>query len=223
MNVLVITTNTIHHKIFLSNLNLTRINLNIIFETRQTKFKFATNHPYIIKRDQYEKKFLKNFYFEKEIREFKNVNSGKCIDYINKLKPEVILLFGTGKVKKNFLKKFKNIHIVNLHGGNPEEYRGLDSLLWSIYHKDFKNLLTTLHYVDENLDTGKIIKQIKIKTKGLNIFNLRYLNTMNCIILFNYFLKNMKKIRGIKQKKIGRYYSAIPSVLIDKCIKNLNK
>lgn len=223
MNVLVITTNTIHHKIFLSNLNLTRINLNIIFETRQIKFKFVTNHSYFIKRDQYEKKFLKNFNFEKEIREFKNVNSRKCIDHINKLKPEVILLFGTGKVKQNFLKKFKNIHIVNLHGGNPEEYRGLDSLLWCIYHKDFKNLLTTLHYVDENLDTGKIIKQIKIKTKELNIFNLRYLNTMNCISLFNYFLKNIKKIRGIKQKKIGRYYSAIPSVLIDKCIKNLNK
>ena len=64
---------------------------------------------------------------------------------------------------------------------------------------------------------------MKIKTKNLNIFNLRYLNTLNCVSLFNYFLKNKKKIKSYKQRKIGRYYSAIPSVLIDRCIQNLNK
>ena len=223
MNTLVITTDTIHHKIFLSNLNLNKINLNIIFETKQIKIKFNTDHPYINKRNKYEKKFLKYFNLDKKIKKFHNVNSNECIDYIDKLKPEIILLFGTGKITKSFLKKFKKIDIVNLHGGNPEEYRGLDTLLWCIYHKDFKNLFTTLHYVDENLDSGKIIKKMKIKTKNLNIFNLRYLNTLNCVSLFNYFLKNKKKIKSYKQRKIGRYYSAIPSVLIDRCIQNLNK
>ena len=51
--------------------------------------------------------------------------------------------------------------IFNLHGGDPEKYRGLDSHYWSIYHNDFKSLITTLHKVRPILDTGEIVLQGK--------------------------------------------------------------
>ena len=88
------------------------------------------------------------------------------------------------------MKSFETSKIVNLHGGNPEEYRGLDSLFWSIFHKDFKNLQTTLHYVKLRVDTGNIIKKLKIITnKKTNLYNLRILNVINCIKITNFYIK----------------------------------
>ena len=38
-------------------------------------------------------------------------------------------------------------------------YRGLDSDLWAIYHRDYKNIGVTIHMVDSELDTGEILYQ----------------------------------------------------------------
>ena len=114
---------------------------------------------------------------------------------------------------------------MNLHGGDPENYRGLDSLLWAIFHKDFKRLHTTLHKVNVKVDTGDIFnsKRIKINKKS-SITNIGISNTNNCIKLVNNFIFkiiNKKKITFTKQKKLGRYYSALPSALINVCENNL--
>ena len=53
-----------------------------------------------------------------------------------------------------------------------------------------------------------------------------FFNTKICVKLVNKLilsLKNKKKLRYKKQNVIGRYYSAIPSVLIDKCKKNFER
>ena len=101
----------------------------------------------------------------------------------------------------------------------------MDSHLWCLYHKDFSSLVTTLHHVDIGIDTGDLIETIKIKIKKENPFNnLRIQNVQNCIKLFSNFyknLKNKKKIKKKKQSKKGRYYSAFPSIFIDKAVKNL--
>ena len=49
---------------------------------------------------------------------------------------------------------------INLHGGDPEKYRGLDSHLWSIYHEDWASLVSTLHVVSKDLDAGDSIEKI---------------------------------------------------------------
>ena len=112
-----------------------------------------------------------------------------------------------------------------MHGGDPQKYRGLDSHLWCLYHKDFNSLVTTLHYIDVGIDTGDIIETLKIKKQQKKDFNeLRISNVENCINLFlNYYKKfiQKKKIIRKKQLKKGRYYSAFPSIFIDKAIKNL--
>ena len=100
-------------------------------------------------------------------------------------------------------------------------YRGLDSLLWSIYNKDFTNLCTCLHFVDEGLDTGNIVFKKKIiinnKTK---LKELRSINTLNTIYLYKKFIQ-LKKVKFKKQNRIGKYYSAFPSSKINICIKNI--
>ncbi len=77
-----------------------------------------------------------------------------------------------------------------------------------------------------NLWSGKIIFKKKIKfLKSTKFEEIRSINTINCnklvIQYLNYF-KRGKKILALKQKKKGRYYSAIPANLIDTCIVNFN-
>ena len=112
--------------------------------------------------------------------------------------------------------------LVNLHGGNPEEYRGLDSHLWAIYHGDFDNLITVLHMVDSGLDTGDIVEREKLElVYGADIRVLRKINTEACLRLTLKALKNFEKNNQFNSKpqlRFGRYYSFMPSVLKDSCV-----
>ena len=228
MKILILTTSTDHHLFFANELSRRFKNIKVILETKKNYFSYSTNHRYLKKR----KKFEKYFFFKNKSTKFKDekiffdINNNNCINYIKKLKPKLIISFGVGIIKAKFLNEFKNSKIVNLHGGNMNYYRGLDSHLWSIYHKDFNNLLTTLHYVKKKIDTGNIISTKRIKiNKKVSFESIRAFNTINCLDLVTKYIKSIKdnkKISVKKNKKFGRYYSAIPSVLIDKCIKNYN-
>ena len=123
---------------------------------------------------------------------------------------------GSTRLSKKFIKNFNKISIVNLHGGNPNYYRCLDSHYWSIYHEDFKNLKVCLHYVDAGLDTGKIIKIQNIKLlRNMKLYQLRSKNAeIAQKILSNYLFKfNKNKKIFSKSNKFGRYYSFMPSSL----------
>tara|TARA_B100000989_G_scaffold238449_1_gene185335 strand:+ start:22669 stop:23370 length:702 start_codon:yes stop_codon:yes gene_type:complete len=229
MNILVLTTKTDHHLYFIYHIKKTFKDTFVIFEKKKIRFKFDTKHPYLKKRSLFEKKyFFKNrkVYFQ-GYKSFFDINQKSSIEYIKKINPSVIILFGVGLIKKKFLSNFKKKHIINLHGGDPEKYRGLDSMLWSLYHKDSSGLVSTLHYVDHRFDTGKIIYKKKINISNyLTIHSLRAINTKNCLYMTKKFLTRIllkKKVFSYKQRNIGRYYSAIPSKLIDISIKNLNK
>ena len=228
MNIILLTTKTYHHLYFYREISKNFKNIKVIIEKKKINFGFKIKHKLYDKRDKYEKKFFfqnKNYLF-KQVKSFQNVNSNKCSKYINNENPDIIICFGIGILKKKFLKFFKSKIIVNLHGGNPTEYRGLDSFFWSIYHNDFANLISTLHYVDNRIDTGKIIDSKKIFiSKKTKLEHLRAINTLICVDLVKKFLKKLKrkkKIKSSNNKKKGRYYSAFPAILMDRCQKNFD-
>ena len=91
----------------------------------------------------------------------------------------------------------------------------------------FKNFYITLHKVNKELDTGDIIYKKKvILNKEINIYNLRIFSAKTCVFITKKIidkLSSSKKINSHSQNvKKGKYYSAMPSVLKDICIKNFN-
>ena len=73
--------------------------------------------------------------------------------------------------------------IFNLHGGDPQRYRGLDTHLWAIYHKDFGGLVTTLHILPK-LDDGDIVSMGTLPvSKDMPLYALRKVNTEVCVNL----------------------------------------
>jgi methionyl-tRNA formyltransferase len=230
--IIILSTDTIHHRYFISEIYKSHKNLLVIFE-KKIKSKFSTNHQIDRLTKNYEKSFWQNFTINKKnlvpknkFHYFEDVNSKETFNLIKNSTFRCILSFGTKKIGKKLIKLSKN-KIFNLHGGDPEFYRGLDSHFWAIYHNDFKNLTTTLHVLNENLDTGNIYKKKKIKIKKYDdLSKLRLKNTSVCVDLFKNFLSKLqknKKIKFYKQKKEGRYYSFMPSVLKNRVLINYNK
>ena len=213
-----LTTKTSHHCFFQNQLFKKYKNLITVYETDFVKPKFNTNINFEKKRDDYEKEFFfnkKKFSFHGRNLKVKNINSINTRKILKKNKVKIVIVFGTRRIQSNLISQFRR-SIYNLHGGNPEEFRGLDSHYWSIYHNNF-NLYSCLHKLNNKLDDGSIIflKRLSLKKK-LKIYQLRSVNTLTCIKISLKLIKKLlskNKLKEKKQKKIGRYYSFMPAEL----------
>jgi phosphoribosylglycinamide formyltransferase-1 len=89
---------------------------------------------------------------------------------IEKMSFDLIVLAGFMRIiNKNLIKKYEK-KIINLHPSILPKYPGLDTHSKVIENKD-KFHGATVHFVDEGLDTGKIIGFSKFKTKEINSYD----------------------------------------------------
>jgi methionyl-tRNA formyltransferase len=226
MNLVLLTTDTIHHRYFADKIARQFPFRGILLETAQFKAPFATHHPFEDERDIYERQTLLSevqhaFHELGETVEVEKINDARALETIAGFKPDLTIVFGTGKLHQTTIGVSGPI-LLNLHGGNPEEYRGLDSHLWTIYHQDFGNLVTTLHKVDCGLDTGDIVAQAPLSLRaGLRLSQLRSLTTQACVSLVIQTIEMFRRrgeVPGRTQARRGRYYSFMPAVLKEDCL-----
>ncbi len=229
MDIYVFTTRTDHHYYFIKKILNTKKIKRIIYETESIRFNYNTKNPFSDKESNYEKKFFKiSMNDKKKINqipyiEISNINYMN-LDFIDNKKDNLAIVFGCRKIHKKIYNKF-NFGMLNIHRGLTQYYRGLDSEYWPIFFNEFDKLGTTIHKIDNNLDTGDIFYQNKLSLNKKNkIFHLKALTTQIAVdgiikILDNFdlFKKNSKK-----QILIGKYYSAMRSSLKKKCFKILD-
>ena len=138
------------------------------------KFSKLKKSPIIIKMiisNNYKAKGLKyaNIYkIKKKVFDFQNTLSEKKV--INELKKSdihLICLAGFMKIlSKSFIKNFKG-KILNIHPSLLPKYKGLNTHERAIRNKD-KYSGCTVHFVNSRLDSGKIIKQKKVRIQKLD-------------------------------------------------------
>ena len=225
MKIAVLTTDTLHHAYFVREVVRFFPIEVVLVETASLAPSFEISHPFEDQRTDYE---LRKIFNNKrpgvghfaDTKEFPDVNSASAARLLKDIAPDVIVVFGTSKISPNIIAVCPK-GIVNLHGGDPEKYRGLDSHLWAIYHNDFNSLVTTLHRLNKDLDDGEIILQapIELYTK-MPLHALRRYNTDVCIKLvlsaLDMFVRYDTFISR-KQRRKGRYYSFMPAVLKSIC------
>ena len=103
------------------------------------------------------------FQIKKKIINFKNkeIAEKKILNDLEKNKIELICLAGFMKIlSKNFINNFKG-KILNIHPSLLPKYKGLNTHQRAIENKD-KYSGCTVHFVNEKLDSGKIILQKKV-------------------------------------------------------------
>ena len=99
-----------------------------------------------------------------KIFSFKNrtEDENKIRRYLHKNKIDLICLAGFMKIlSKSFIKKFKG-KILNIHPSLLPKYKGLNTHNRALTNKD-KFSGCTVHFVNDKLDSGKIIIQKKVK------------------------------------------------------------
>ena len=128
------------------------------------EYNFPININYIVSNNKKAKgiKFAKLFKIP-----FCILNLNRLIDLefflrdLQKRNISIICLAGYMKIlNKNFISRFKK-KIINIHPSLLPKYKGLNTFQRALKNKD-KLTGCTVHYVDNKLDSGKIILQRKI-------------------------------------------------------------
>ncbi len=228
MKLAVLTTETTHHAHFVRAVNDAFEIALIVCETQVSPAPFPTSHAFEVRRDEHERRL---FFDGRDVRladtaellEVPTANEPAAIDALRGVGPDVIVVFGTGKLARDVIDLCPR-RIVNLHGGDPEYYRGLDTHLWAIYHREFDQLVTTLHRLSGDLDAGDIIAQAALPlAPGMGLHELRAQNTQACVDLTLSGLAALERTDDFPhrpQRQAGRYYSHMPTVLKEVCVRH---
>jgi len=227
LKIAILTTNTPHHTYFVRELIKHYNDVTVFCETAKLKVPFFdVNHPFEDERNEYElKKWFAgnktNLDDVANTQKFSNLNDFEAVNALMENNADIILVFGTQPLKSYIIDINPN-NIFNLHGGDPEKYRGLDSHLWAIYQNEFSALVTTLHRLSIKLDTGEIVNQDILPIKNsLPLYALREINTEICLKLTLKAIEmkvSTGKIPSRPQRQLGNYYSAMPKELKSICV-----
>lgn len=232
MRLAILTTDTLHHRHFVRMMRDAVPDTVVFEEIRPASVAtFATAHPFEDRREEHEAAiwFCGNpppLADLAPLSRYISLSTPEAAAAIADAAPDVIVTFGTGRLKGQILDLCRG-RFLNLHGGDPEEYRGLDTHLWAIYHNDFSALSTALHHVEESLDAGDIVATLPIPLhRGMDLHQLRQVNTEICVRLTLEALTDFAR-RGRfvarTQRRVGRYYSHMPSVLKELCVRRFQR
>lgn len=230
MRVAILTTQTPHHVYFAREIAARHAGVLVMEETQILSAPFPTFHPFEAERDRHEC----DVWFGgadprlRDVAETETVsslNDDRAVARLGTFRPDWVFVFGTGRLSPAVIAACPDC-MTNLHGGDPGEYRGLDSHLWAIYHGDFEGLVTTLHRVAPDLDSGDIIgiKPIPLR-RGMNLHELRRANAEVCLELSEKALADVRNgtLKSRPQTRTGRYYSFMPDVLKGSCVTKFRK
>jgi len=112
-------------------------------------------------------KLLKDYsQFCKNIAFSNGTNSLETEYALRKFKTDLLILGQAGIVKQNIL-QIPKIGTLNGHPGILPFYRGVDCPHWAILNGEFDKIGASVHWVDQGVDTGKIIATEKFSVKGV--------------------------------------------------------
>lgn len=82
------------------------------------------------------------------------------IEAMVRLRPDVVLVFGTGLLKAPLLAAFDG-RIINIHLGLSPYYRGAGTNFWPLVNGEPEYCGATVHVLDAGVDTGPILTHVR--------------------------------------------------------------
>jgi peptidoglycan/xylan/chitin deacetylase (PgdA/CDA1 family)/methionyl-tRNA formyltransferase len=217
VKIVILSTDTPHHVYFINRIAERFEIAAIFYETNRVQPKFPTGPLF----EEDEALFEKAHFFERVADQIPgsiplhvvgSVNDPGVDEWIRGYAADIGIVFGCGKIKPHVFTTTKS-GLVNVHRGISEKYRGLDSDLWALDADDFDNVGVTLHKVDGELDTGDILKCLRLNlVRHARAHELRYYTTVMAAEAALDMLADFGRtgnLSGRSQKK-GDYHSFMP-------------
>lgn len=85
-----------------------------------------------------------------------NINSDGALDILRAIKPDLIVVIGTRKIKKDIYTQSK-LGAINMHSGVLPYYRGADTEFWALVNGEREKIGVSINFIGEKLDMGDII------------------------------------------------------------------
>jgi len=93
-----------------------------------------------------------------------DLSSENTANFIKSLRPDTVLIFGTGMLREPLVSALPK-ETINLHLGLSPRYRGAATLFWPFYFLEPNWAGTTFHYIEHSPDAGDIVHQVVPKLK----------------------------------------------------------
>jgi folate-dependent phosphoribosylglycinamide formyltransferase PurN len=107
----------------------------------------------------------------------RSVNSAEARDALRRLDPSVIAVSGTRIIGRETLQSVL-APFINMHGGITPLYRGVHGGYWALVDGRRDLIGSTVHRIDEGIDTGAIIAHVKFDVTPADSFaTYPYLHT----------------------------------------------
>lgn len=94
-----------------------------------------------------------------EVMEVESLNTPEMRERLAALQVDAVVVSGTGILGKKLIEAVRPGPIINIHCGITPRYRGTHGAFWAVVNADWDNIGTTIHYIDEGIDTGGILSQ----------------------------------------------------------------
>lgn len=229
MKLAVLTTPGIHHTYFLHRLIDVGLEIDALFyETSFLQSPFDTSSRFDKKQNEFEQDAFSCYPLKDPVIDnvfhYPSLNQSDAVSQLRCVNADIGVVFGCGKLCEPVIQSIPML--INIHKGFAEEYRGLDSDLWPIYHGDYNKIGVSIHKVDKALDTGDIAAAEKVRLKKcMKIEELRYAWVVVATKLIIDCLNKFKvgKLFFTPQSSMGRYYSFMPSELKNICADRFDK
>lgn len=85
----------------------------------------------------------------------------EVVDVLSNYDLDYIILAGYMRILSSVLVDAYKGRIINIHPADTQAHQGLNGYEWA-FEKGLKTTKITVHYVDEGLDTGRIIEQYPV-------------------------------------------------------------
>jgi folate-dependent phosphoribosylglycinamide formyltransferase PurN len=128
-----------------------------------------------------------------------SVNSDSARTKLREIDPSVVVVNGTRIIGKETLRSV-DCAFINTHAGITPLYRGVHGAYWALAEGRADLVGTTVHYVDEGIDTGNILKQVYFTVSEKDNFaTYPYLHTgFGIPILLETIEKYLNDVRSLK-------------------------
>lgn len=121
-----------------------------------------------------------------------SVNDTACIEQLQNLQPDVVIVHGTRIISKKVLQAVP-APFINIHAGITPRYRGSHGAYWALYNNDAAHCGVTVHLVDPGIDTGNVLAQTTIPlTNRDNFATYPYLQLGEGLMLLKEVIKKME-------------------------------
>lgn len=162
---------------------------------------------------------------ESEYIERGEINNDKYIENICKLNPDLIVTYGCCIIKPKLIKLFRD-KIINVHLGLSPYYYGSGTNFHPFVNGELSAVGCTFMYMDEGIDTGKIIHQIRADIDPCD--NIHQVGNRLIKKMTHQFIDLVKNFEKIENKtpqidKAGKMYKArdCTAANIQKAYKNV--